>query len=158
MAAYAVAFALSGCGGEDDDGDERKRLTLVTPPETLRIGDPTKNRANPADVRSFHALVMEPGSRRIAGRLEGSVITTEVGKIERRVGTVQFTLRDGAIVVSGAYATRPNSASPPPGVTVRRPIVGGTRAYLGASGQATQTALPDGSIRHVLEYEADGGG
>jgi len=152
----ASALALTGCGGGDDDGDERKRLTLITPAETLRIGDPTESKPNPADVRSFHALVMEPGSRRIAGRLEGSVITTEVGKTERRVGTVQFTLRDGAIVVSGAYASKPDSASPPPGVTVRRPIVGGTRAYLGASGQATQTALPDGSIRHVLEFEVDG--
>lgn len=88
-----------------------------------------------------------------AGQLEGSTTVTTM-MLEHRLGTTQFTLRGGTIIVSGAFIA-------PAGEFLRRtpvtrPILGGTGKYEGAQGVLTQSRLAGGEIRSVLKFTARG--
>jgi hypothetical protein len=148
----ALALGLAGCGG---DGSDEQTLTLNSKGgHTLSIEDNGRRGPSPADERSFSlALVTEDG--RPAGRLDGNTTNTAiVGGLEQRVGTVQYTLKGGTIVVSGVYLARPGVFVPARGIT--RPIVGGTGKYKGARGEAVQTPIAGGEIRNVLEFTTGG--
>lgn len=95
------------------------------------------------------------------GRIEGSstIVDQRVVRGERRefrTGDVQYTLRDGTIVIDGMYVARPGRATSIES-GVRRPIIGGTGRYRGARGRVTQTPLPDDQIKSMIEIRKPGG-
>jgi hypothetical protein len=150
----SLALIAAGCGGSDNDTKTTK-LTLDSKGRTLNFEDQPPKGPSPGDERAFTQGLITPAGDR-AGRLDGSVvITEETGKgknaLEHRIGTVQYTLPGGSVVVSGVYTAKPEVFIPAAGVT--RPIVGGTGNYKGASGEVTQTPTSNGEIRSVLDIE-----
>lgn len=165
-AACLLAALATGCGESAPQGKPREsapqgkpeRLTLLTKGKGIVTDDVGARGSSPGDRRTFSLAVVPEGSDRPAGRIEGTstIVDQRVVRGERRefrTGDVQYTLRDGTIVIGGMYVARPGRAAPIGG-GVRRPIIGGTGRYRGARGQVTQTPLPDDQIKSVIEVWA----
>ena len=142
---------IGGCGESESDSTT---LTLDLRGITSVTRDAPPKGSSAGDARSFSgALVTTDGKP--AGRLHGANTLTYKdaanGKpTEYRLATVEFTLNDGSVLVSGIYPTRPGELVP--NKDIKRAIVGGTGKYEGAGGQVSQTAK-GGVVRSVLEIE-----
>lgn len=159
LCALAGAGLLAACG-DDGDEPETQEMTLVGPKIEIEASDLGEKDASRGDLRAFSQdLYDEGGASEPAGRLDGAVQISDIDDtvdppLEYRSGQIQFTLEDGTIVAAGTYVAEPGIAVPAEG-GVERPIIGGTGAYVGASGVVTATAEGDG-IRYDLSFETDG--
>jgi hypothetical protein len=153
LALLAAATLASACG-EDSSAPQTKKITVLAGPVEAVQEDTGPSGPSPGETRSFTAE-LEDESGRPMGRMDGSVVLTDRvrrgGEVrEHRVGDVQYTLRDGSLLLGGVYVSTPRSGVPAR-EGVRRPVVGGTGAYKGAMGEVTQTPLPDDRQKAVFE-------
>ncbi len=151
--AASAAFAV-GCGGEEF---ESQTLVYDSPTIEIEVIDNPPKDASRADTRAFNSPLIEEGTDEEVGRLDGTVLVTDVEErdgeeVEYRTGTIQFTLDEGNIVAAGVYVAPVGTVVPAKG-GVSRPIIGGTGAYLNARGQVTQTDLGGGAYRSELQLE-----
>lgn len=146
---------LAGCGDSEDY--EQHDLTLTSPSIEVEVVDSNDDGKIPGDIRAFTQELFEEGGGEPVGRLDGTVVVTDVDeldgrKVEFRSGQIQYSLEDGNIIAAGNYYAEPGEAVPAES-GVERAIVGGTGAYVGARGQVTQTPLGNDGIRNVLDFE-----
>ncbi len=153
--AAALSLLLAACG----DDVETTSLTFDSPTIDVAVTDRPPKNASSGDIRAFTSPLTEEGSQEEVGRLDGTVVVTDVEErdgvqVEFRAGTIQLTLDGGNIVASGIYVAPVGAVVPAEG-GVERPIVGGTGEYVGARGVLTQTAIDGKAYRNVLEFEVD---
>ena len=143
-----VLLGLAGCG--DDGGDKKQKITLESRKGVVLTTEDNGDRGPSAgDQRTFTQTLTENGN--VVGRLDGATsITDRIGGLEQRLGVIQFSLKDGAIIAAGVYGARPGVNVP--GVVVTRAITGGTGKYAGARGTVTETAIAGNEIRFVLDF------
>ncbi|HUQ64278.1 MAG TPA: hypothetical protein VM121_11035 [Acidimicrobiales bacterium] len=154
--AMSFFLLLVAACSSDSNGYKKIQITVISEPSAPNVVDNPPSGPSQGDSYAFmQQLVDEAGKP--AGRIEGFSVTTDVGSrggqdAEYRQSVTQFTLDNGTILVSGVYFVEPRGGAP---ITegVRRPVVGGTGAYLGARGQVFQTPLSEGRFKNVIEIE-----
>jgi hypothetical protein len=155
FAVVAGALSLTALGACGND-EKTMHMTLISSATKVVQSDSGRRGPSPADVRAL-SQPLETQSGRPAGRLDGTVIISDQVRQgselrEFRVGTIQLTLERGNLVAAGVYVSTPRAIVPARGGT-KRPIIGGTGVYRGARGELTQTALPGGRIKNVIDIE-----
>jgi hypothetical protein len=153
----AAGLAIAGCGDDDSDGGDQQTLNFTAPSIDVVFTDLGKKGADPGDLRAFTQDLYEDGSDQSVGRLDGTVMLTDVDKlsgkqVEYRAGEVQFTLDGGTIVAVGNYIAEPGQAAPIDGGSTRA-IVGGTGDYDGASGEVTSTPGGGDQVDYELRFD-----
>jgi len=148
-----LATGLAACGDDEDEKTEKFTVDSKVG-RTLVLEDNGRRGNSPGDERVFTQNLVDPESGDPVGRLDGTVTVTaqqrSAGRVnEYRVGTIQFTLDGGTLVSSGVYIADPESFVPNQGV--KRPIVGGTGKYKGASGEVTQRPIAGGEIGNAFD-------
>lgn len=89
------------------------------------------------------------------GKLQGMLVTLEFTKdgyaaIENRIGHLQFTFEDGTILVAGMTSYTQGEQEMEEGQPQPRAIIGGTGAFMGASGEMVTQRNDDGTYTHTL--------
>jgi hypothetical protein len=157
VASIAALALLVGCGDSDDDS-ESTTLTLNSAPLDVEVVDNGGAGPTRGDTQVFTAPLTEEGSDREVGSLEGTGTISDFDQrdgqqVDLRTSLVQFTLEGGTVIVGGVFPG-PSRTGKLVGELVR-PILGGTGEYRSAGGEVTQTQLPNGGLKNVLEIETD---
>ena len=154
VAGAAIAIAtVAGCGGSSVPAD----FSLGQRPPHLAAVDQGASGASTADLDVFDAALTKDGAP--FGTLYGEQ-TVEAeqsaaaahGAVETRMTDLVFELPDGQIVVHGASAYPRGNWHLHAGTPVVRAIVGGTQAYVGASGELTTTRNANGTYTQAFHF------
>ena len=88
------------------------------------------------------------------GYLAGSIFTVDLQNDnpsdQLRERSLNFQLPKGTILARGISSYPPNDRELRPNAPVVIAVIGGTGAYIGASGEVTTTRLTDGSYQQVI--------
>lgn len=150
LAAGVVAVAtLAGCSPADET------FTVEQPADAVVLELLQQNpESNVGDELIFESPIVKDGEP--FGNLIGTMTTvspldagTRPGLEERLLSAV-FDFPDGQISVLGVSYYDPDETLLNDGETFVRAIVGGTGAYVGASGEVATTRNADNSYTHVL--------
>jgi hypothetical protein len=108
---------------------------------------------SPGDTEEFYAPLTRDGKP--AGHVSGVLIiedmpndVTGVAGAEERLTLLNFDLPDGLIMVGGQALYPVGEQTMRPQAPSVRPVIGGTKAYLGARGEVTTTKQSDQTYLH----------
>lgn len=154
----AAAFVLLGVGcGEDVDGsgaDAAESISLIaqeTGRTEIDLGDRGPSRG---DIVVFDATVEYADGGEPAGRMYGTQTSVALSDSSTVVqAAITFDLPDGTISIGGVAEYPSRGGGLVKGQEFVRPIVGGTGAYAGATGQATTKRDQGASYEHQLQLE-----
>jgi hypothetical protein len=106
------------------------------------------------DVTYFESNLTKDGNPfgTLSGIIETHDVVSDGTNLETRLRNLVFELPDGQIIAKGAstYVTGPDFVPLNPGNQVVIAIIGGTGAYLGASGELVTTRNEDNTYLQVL--------
>lgn len=149
VAAAVAASALTGCSSAE------QTMTLTQPVNAVVLESLQLNpESNVGDTTIFESEIRKDGEPfgNIIGTIT-SVSPLEAGirpGLEERLLSAVFDLPDGQISVLGVSYYDPEELLLKDGEPFIRAIVGGTGAYIGASGEVATTRNADNSVTHVL--------
>lgn len=140
-----------------DSSDTRTLVLRQEEPELVAYTQDPIDSPTPAEGSLWvfdAAIATESG---LTGRLVGNLITTDITEIganeafEDRIGTLVFILGDDQLVVGGGTTYPAAEREMRADLPQVRAVLGGTGAYLGASGQVTTVRNSDGTYTHTFE-------
>ena len=144
----ALSVMAAGCQSSPTTID----FTLVQPSPHVDVTDLGAKGDSPGDTTEIYAPLTRDGKP--AGHLAGVLIIEDmpnevvaVADREERLTLLNFSLPEGDIMVGGQamYPAGAGFYQQADGPVVR-PVIGGTKAYIGARGELTTTRQPDQSF------------
>ena len=143
------SFLIAGCQTSSAAMD----FTLVQALPDIDITDVGAKGDSPGDTEEFYAPLTRDGKP--AGHVSGVLIieampnnVTGVAGAEERLTLLNFDLPDGLIMVGGQALYPVGEQTMRPQAPTVRPVIGGTKAYIGARGELTTTKQSDQTYLH----------
>ena len=146
----AVCLLAAGCAVGSNTAINPKTMDLTLTEQAPHIGvtDTGAKGDSPGDTEETYAPLTRDGKP--AGHVSGVMITEDmpndvVGATgsEERLEMLTFNLPDGQIMVGGSAMYPVGQQSMNANEPAVRPVIGGTKAYLGARGELTTTRQSD---------------
>ena len=160
----ALSLISAGCQARSTAMD----FTLVSPAPKIAgradySVDLDPKGASPGDLSTWYATLTRDGKP--AGHITGLRIVANLPNdivgdpdSDERLTLINYAQPDGTIVVAGQAPYPIGAESLKPLEPVVRPVIGGTKAYLGARGEVTTTRQPDNTLVHqfhLIEVNPD---
>ena len=143
------SFLIAGC----QTGSTAMDFTLVQALPHIDFTDVGAKGDSPGDTEEFYAPLTRDGKP--AGHVSGVLMiedmpnnVTGVAGAEERLTLLNFDLPDGLIMVGGQALYPAGEQTMRPQAPAVRPVIGGTKAYLGARGEVTTTKQSDQTYLH----------
>jgi len=143
------SFLIAGC----QTGSTAMDFTLVQALPQIDLTDVAAKGDSPGDTEEFYAPLTRDGKP--AGHVSGVLMiedmpnnVTGVAGAEERLTLLNFDLPDGLIMVGGQALYPAGEQTMRPQAPAVRPVIGGTKAYLGARGEVTTTKQSDQTYLH----------
>jgi hypothetical protein len=153
VATATIAASLTFTGPAFADATTTRIVLTQAAPELTH--EPGQDAAGAdGSVTFFKAKLTRSGKR--FGTLSGSIVTHDIvaegANQETRLRTLVFELPKGQIVAKGVttYRTGPDFVPLDPREPAVIPIIGGTGAYFGATGELRTTRNANGTYRQEL--------
>ena len=144
-----LSFPIAGC----QTGSSAMDFTLVQALPHIDFTDVAAKGDSPGDTEEFYAPLTRDGKP--AGHVSGVLMiedmpnnVTGVAGAEERLTLLNFDLPDGLIMVGGQAPYPAGEQTMRPQAPAVRPVIGGTKAYLGARGEVTTTKQSDQTYLH----------
>ena len=147
-----VRLSVAGCAG----GAKVREFTLIQTDTQIQVNDLGPKGDSPGDEIDVVAKLSRDGQP--AGYLTGYAHISKMpnaggvdtGDRQVRVTQFSFNLPEGDLMIVGQGLYRVGERRVPVGEPVTRPVVGGTKDYIGARGEVISTWQPDGS--HAQQF------
>ena len=146
---------VAGCasGSNTAAGSRTTEFTLIQQALHIDAADAGAKGDSPGDTEEVYAPLTRDGKP--AGHLSGVMIIEDmpnkvVGEAdsEERLELLTFSLPDGEIMVGGTALYPVGQQTMTVNEPAVRPVIGGTKTYLGARGELTTTRQPDQTYLH----------
>ena len=144
-----LSFPIVGC----QTGSAAMDFTLVQAVPDIDVTDAGAKGDSPGDTEEFYAPLTRDGKP--AGHVSGVLMieampndVTGVAGAEERLTLLNFNLPDGLIMVGGQALYPTGEQTMQPQEPAVRPVIGGTKAYIGARGEVTTTKQSDQTYLH----------
>lgn len=145
-----VSLSVAGCAG----GAKVREFTVIQTGTQIEVTDLGPKGDSPGDEFDVVAKLSRDGQP--AGYFTGYTHISKMpaaggvdtGGRQVRVTQFSFNLPEGDLTIVGQGLYRVGDKGLPVGEPVTRPVVGGTKDYIGARGEVVSTWQPDGSVTH----------
>ena len=148
-------YMLVDCFIHIEYGPEVTTMVLTQAPPVLVHDEGSDAQSVRGDITYFESKLTKAGKPfgTLSGIIETHDVVSDETNLETRLRKLVFELPEGQIVATGAstYLTGPDFVPLNPGKEVVIPIIGGTGAYIGASGELTTTRNSDGTYLQVIK-------
>jgi hypothetical protein len=151
----ALGLTSTGTAQAADRPTKPMVLTLIGSGAVLGIFDTGEKGPTPGDVRTLSLTMSNTKSVPVGQAEVVQTLTRQQGTVGIAVKNVVIRLPKGTISLLGAveFADFTNPESRPNDATESLAIVGGTGAYIGATGQADIAVLPGFTSRWTLTIQ-----
>jgi len=154
-----LSLLVAGCAAGSDTATEPKTtdFTLEGAVPHVDVTDAGAKGDSPGDTEELYAPLTRDGKP--AGHLSGVMIIEDMPNdvvgaagLEERLVLLTFNLPDGQIMSAGVAMYPVGKQTLNANKPVVRPVIGGTKAYLGAKGEVTTTKQPDQTYVHQFHF------
>ncbi len=152
--AAVIVVAATGMSTPAAADSKTTRIVLTQSPPALVHEEGQDARSARGDVTFYEADLLRGGKPygSMSGTIETHDIVVDGAPRETRLRTLIFELPKGQLVAKGAstYQTGPDFVPLDIGKPVAIAIIGGTGAYMGATGELRTTRNANGTYRQVI--------